>query len=79
MSVVNSSRNYMKKVNEGLDEKQRIVFSQHLRRLDGDLDVLEQSSVRQEIAKAYAAEVGVKKPAEQIVEPAKEELNEKSA
>jgi hypothetical protein len=79
LSVVNSSRNYMKKVNEGLDEKQRIVFSQHLRRLDGDLDVLEQSSVRQEIAKAYAAEVGVKKPAEQVVEPAKEELNEKSA
>jgi hypothetical protein len=79
LSVVNSSRNYMKKINEGLDEKQRLVFSQHLRRLDGELDVLEQSSARQEIAKVYAAEVGVEKTAEQAVEPAKEELDEKSA
>ncbi len=80
LAVVNSSRSYIKKVTEGLDEKQRLVFSQHLRRLDGDLDIQEQVAARRDIAKLYATEVAVNKTLIGIEsEAVKDETHAKSA
>jgi hypothetical protein len=56
MTVVNSSRNFIRKVSDGLDEKQRIVFSQHLRRFDMQLDPKEQVRHRRLIASAFAVD-----------------------
>ncbi len=56
LTVVNSSRNFIRKVSDGLDEKQRLVFSQHLRRFDQQLEIKEQIRQRRAIATAYAVE-----------------------
>lgn len=53
LTVVNSSRNFIRKVSDGLDEKQRLVFSQHLRRFDQQLDPKEQIRVRRTIASTF--------------------------
>jgi hypothetical protein len=56
LSVVNSSRHFIKKIMDALDEKQKLVFSQHLRRFDSNLDLREQTRVRREIASTYSVQ-----------------------
>lgn len=78
LTVVNSSRNFIRKVSDGLDEKQKLVFSQHLRRFDQQLDPKEQIRHRRVIATAYSVEhtAPVQSPAAVVLEG---EKNAKSA
>jgi hypothetical protein len=82
LAVVNSSRQYIKSVSDHLDDKKKIIFSSHLKRLDHNPPSLaDQSNIRLIIAK-YADETYLSKKEElktEIDTNSNEELNEKSA
>jgi hypothetical protein len=51
LAVVNSSRTYIKKISDQLDEKRKIIFSSHLKNLDQNPpSIIEQGECRQLIA-----------------------------
>ncbi len=52
--VMNSSRQYIRKLGEALDEKQRLVLSQYLKLLDSGLSVDEQIQWRKAMAQAMS-------------------------
>ena len=82
LAIVNSSRQYKKSVSDQLDEKKKIIFSSHLKRLDNyPPTLIEQSIIRLTIAK-YAEETYLSKKEDLKTESdtnASEEVNEKSA
>lgn len=55
--VMNSSRVYVKQITDELDEKRRLVFSQHLRNADKAFDHSDQVYWRREIAQRVVDEV----------------------
>jgi hypothetical protein len=56
--VMNSSRNYIRQVQEVLDEKQRAVLSQHLKNFDQGFDLAEQIEWRKTLATAAETVLG---------------------
>lgn len=52
--VMNSSRNYNRQILDVLDDKQRAVFSQHLKNFDQGFEVTDQSEWRRTMAQAAA-------------------------
>lgn len=55
--VMNSPRQYIRQVMDALDEKQKVVYSQHLKNFDQGFDVSEQAEVRRQMAGALSARV----------------------
>lgn len=55
LSVVNSSRVYIKTVAEALDDKKKLVFSSHLKALDHRVNTQDQSLCRRDMANEVAS------------------------
>lgn len=54
MAIINSPRDYIKKINSNLDDKKRYLFSNYLKQLDeNNLDLLLQSEIREKIGKTF--------------------------
>ena len=53
--VINSSRSYMRQISDVLEDKKKMVFSNHLKQLDSSVAMAEQSHWRRTIAQ-YASE-----------------------
>jgi hypothetical protein len=52
--VINSPRNYIKMIQDALEEKQRYIFSQNLKDFDGNVDITEQQLWKKQMTKDYA-------------------------
>lgn len=82
LSVVNSSRNYIRSISEQLDEKRKVIFSSHLKQFDQNPPQLaDQAAMRQDIAQYAEVNFFSKAHEEDIPAQKKEEIavNEKSA
>lgn len=56
LAVMNSPRQYIRQVMDALEEKQKVVYSQYLKRFDQGFDASEQKEARRVLAHTYAAQ-----------------------
>lgn len=59
LAVMNSSRNYIRQVTDALDDKKKVLFSNQLRLLDGNLSWEEQIQWRKSMAQALSEQNAV--------------------